>query len=107
MPVETRTLAPVMPAARRAAGVMEAWLMVSGCSTRDSTPPRDSAKAKILSAWMKRNAARLPGAQGFGEGEDFERLDETKRGPFAAANIEREHAAEAGHLLSGQAVLRV
>ena len=61
MPVETRTLAPVMPAARRAAGVMEAWLMVSGCSTRDSTPPRDSASVKIRRAPSSRSARSIAG----------------------------------------------
>ncbi len=42
-PTETRTVFSVIPAAARAAGVMAAWLMVTGNEISDSTPPRDSA----------------------------------------------------------------
>ena len=43
MPTETRSVLSVIPAPRRASAVIDAWLIVSGCSIRDSTPPNDSA----------------------------------------------------------------
>jgi len=43
MPTETRIVFSVMPPARRASSVIEAWLIVSGYSISDSTPPSDSA----------------------------------------------------------------
>ena len=42
-PTDTRTVFSVIPAAARAVGVIEAWLMVVGKEMSDSMPPSDSA----------------------------------------------------------------
>ena len=64
------------------AGGTEAWVMLAGCPIRLSTPPSDSASAKIRVASTKRRARA------------------------GVAEVERDHAAEAGHLPAGQLVLR-
>ena len=40
-----------------------AWVMIAGCSIRDSTPPRDSARVKIWQLERKRREASRPPAR--------------------------------------------
>jgi len=43
IPTDTRSVLSVIPAPARASADIDAWLIVSGCSMSDSTPPSDSA----------------------------------------------------------------
>ena len=58
--VTVRVSAPEGELDEQTRTVMEAWLMESGCSTSDSTPPSDSANANSSSFWMNLNAALAP-----------------------------------------------
>jgi hypothetical protein len=49
-----------MPSAARVSGGTEAWVMIAGCSMRLSTPPSDSAQAKIFTALRNFRAAGNP-----------------------------------------------
>ena len=62
MPIDSRSSPGVMPAASRAAGSMPAWVIVSGCATRLSTPPSDSASEKQDRPSRKRRTAGFPPA---------------------------------------------
>ncbi len=50
----------VMPSFSRFSFGTEAWVMIAGCSMSDSTPPSDSAQAKIFTVLRKRRAASSP-----------------------------------------------
>jgi hypothetical protein len=49
----------------------------------------------------------LDAAEALGEGEHADGREEATRGLEVAAQVERDHAAEAGHLPAGEGVLRV
>ncbi len=60
MPTDTRMNPSSMPSEARVSGGTLAWVMMAGCSMRLSTPPSDSASAKIRSEDRKARAAGRP-----------------------------------------------
>src|SRR5437667_304704 len=60
IPTDRRRSPSASPAFSRAAGSIAAWVMVAGCATRLSTPPRDSASEKDSSPATNSRTAACP-----------------------------------------------
>ena len=82
MPTLMRTSPSEIPSESRTSAGTEACVIIAGCSTRDSTPPRDSAREKSF--------------------RDSKKMRDSARPPFEDY---RDHAAEIAHLPAGYRVL--